>query len=154
MCLFWCFRHMYEDQKTRSAIFEGGGEQSAASLISKCSHGAVRLSSAQLSSAATQAASLLDLHLCLCTPFLSNKICSHLVWLQTTSAVSQTVRSTWMRTLERQRGEYSLPQMNPVLSLALPLMADNCGMILQIQCQIVWLNQCYKMKNNGSFVPM
>ena len=45
-----CFRHMYEDQKTRSAIFEGGEEQSAASLISKCSHGDVRLSSpAQLS---------------------------------------------------------------------------------------------------------
>lgn len=41
--LFWCSRHMYEDQKTRSAIFEGGEEQSAASLISKCSHGASAL---------------------------------------------------------------------------------------------------------------
>lgn len=38
---FWLV--LYEDQKTRSAIFEGGAEQSAASLISKCSQGVVHL---------------------------------------------------------------------------------------------------------------
>lgn len=33
-------------KKTRSAIFEGGEEQSATSLVSKRSHGVLRLSSA------------------------------------------------------------------------------------------------------------
>ena len=104
--LFWCSRHMYEDQKTRSAIFEGGEEQSAASLISKCSHGASALQPCRT--------------LCYSA---SISVCAHLLFqtkkkkkkqfpscltpdnirdIPAASELSQTVRSTWVRTLERQ----------------------------------------------------
>lgn len=123
-----CFRHMYEDQKTRSAIFEGGEEQSAASHISKCSRGAVRLSSAQLCSHAGRFA--------IQPPSLS--VCARL-FFQTKNLFSSCLAPDNIRditkkhldadTRETKQNIYSLPQMNPVLSLDIFLMADNCGVM-------------------------
>ncbi len=90
-----------------------------------------RSASALLSSAAMQAALLFNLHLSLsaCTPFLSNKN-------QFSSCLApDNIRDITKKHLdadtsrETKQNIYSLPQMNPVLSLAVFLMADNSGMM-------------------------
>lgn len=69
-----------------------------------------------------------SISLCLCTPFLSNKnLLSSCLAPDNIRAITKTHLDADTR--ETKQNIYSLPQMNPVLSLAVFLMADNCGMM-------------------------
>lgn len=149
--LFWCSRHMYEDHKTRSAIYEGRRRaQSAASLISKCSHGASALQPCG-------PALLFNLHLCLCTAFFfprsfrSNKICSHPVSLQTASEIfRQHQRYHKQKHLGADRGRRDKNE-NTLITSNEPLSFTRCTS--QTWCKVVLFVEC-NMRIKCGFVPM
>lgn len=129
--LFWCSRHMYEDQKTRSAIFEGGEEQSAASLISKCSHGASALQPCR--TLCYSASISVCAHLLFQTK-KKKKNSSHPASLQTTSEIFRQHQSYHKqlealgcgRWRDKAKKIYSLPEMNP-FSFTCSVTMAGCG---------------------------